>query len=238
MNVKGARARIALDGPAASGKTAVARRVAQALGFALIDTGAMYRTVALGALERGIRLDDAAALTRLAAEEAPSYRFIPDREGEQGYRLLIGDRDVTDLLHTERVSRVVPRVASVPGVREVLAGQQRRLGLHGGVVMTGRDIGTVVLPEAELKIFLTASAEERARRRVVQLDGATGEAQAAYEGILASIRERDRLDSERDTSPLVAASDAVHLDSTSLTLDEVVRQVLELFEERAPVAPQ
>lgn len=228
---------IAIDGPAASGKTSVARRVGQALGLALVDTGAMYRAVALAALESGIPLDDPAALARLAGAQSPRYCFRPDPEGEQGYRLLIEERDVTDLLHTERVSTAVPVVAAVSGVRAVLAAQQRRLGLDGGVVMTGRDIGTVVLPEAELKIYLTATAEERARRRLAQLDDAAIDRSAVYEEILANIRERDRQDSGRADSPLKQADDAVFLDTTSMTLEAVVARIHALYEARASHRP-
>jgi CMP/dCMP kinase len=227
--------RIAIDGPAASGKTTVARRVAQRLGFAVIDTGAMYRAVALAAIEKSIPVDDAEALTALAREEATRYRFLPDAVGDQGYRLLVDDRDVTDLLHTERVSAVVPRVASVTGVRAVMTAEQQRIGREGAVVMTGRDIGTVVMPDAELKVFMTASAEERAHRRVTQLDG-TRAGESAYEDILAGIKERDRLDTERADAPLVQAADAILVDTTSLTLEQVVERVLELFEKRAAEA--
>lgn len=231
------KGRIAIDGPAASGKTSVARRVAQPLGFAVIDTGAMYRAVALAAVEHAVSLQDAGALTRIADEDARRYRFLPDPEGEQGYRLCVAERDVTDLLHTQGVSAVVPLVAKVSGVRAILSAQQRRIGLEGGVVMTGRDIGTVVLPEAELKIYMTASAEERARRRVAQIDASACGRAAAYEEILAAIVERDRLDTERADSPLAAAADAVYLDTTGMTLEQVVRRVLELFGERVAQAP-
>lgn len=227
------RWRISVDGPAASGKTTVARRVAHKLGFVVIDTGAMYRAVALTAIERGVAMDDIVALTDIAVTEAGTYSFRPDSVGEQGYRLLIRGRDVTDRLHTERVSAAAPFVAAVSGVRAVLAAEQRRIGLDGGVVMTGRDIGTVVLPEAEIKVFMTASAEERARRRVAQLDNNIGNRGTAYLDILGSIRERDRLDTERADSPLTPAPDAVHIDTTRMTLDEVVRHVLDLFEKRA-----
>lgn len=236
MTASPSQGRIAIDGPAASGKTSVARRVGQALGLALVDTGAMYRAVALAAIEGEIALDDLEGLTALAREDSPRYRFLPDPVGEQGYRLLIEGRDVTDLLHTERVSTVVPRVASVSGVRAVLAAEQRRLGLAGGVVMTGRDIGTVVLPEAELKIYMTATAEERARRRVAQLDGGAVDREAAYAEILANIRERDRQDSGRADSPLAQADDAEYLDSTHMTLDQVVSKVLALYETRVAAA--
>lgn len=230
MTTPPSRARIAIDGPAASGKTSVARRVGQTLGLALVDTGGMYRAVALSALEQRLSADDHATLTRLASEESPTYRFLPDPQGEQGYRLIVRDRDVTDLLHTERVSTFVPRVAAISGVRAVLAAQQRRIGVEGGVVMTGRDIGTVVLPEAELKIYLTATAEERARRRVAQLD--ESDRDAAFAAVLANIRERDRQDSGRADSPLKQADDAVFLDTTPMSLDDVVRRILTLFEER------
>lgn len=231
---------VAIDGPAASGKTTVARRLAQTLGYALIDTGAMYRAVALAALTRGIPLSDHAALETLAREESAHFEFLPDASGREGYRLRVGGVDVTDRLHGPRVSHIVPQVAAVSEVRRVLAAEQRRIGLQGGVVMTGRDIGTVVLPEAEIKVYLTASDEERARRRLRDLearpdmprrDGMSPE--QLQQEILASLRERDHVDSSRQDSPLVQAADAVEVDSTALDLEQVVARIIDLMRARA-----
>jgi cytidylate kinase len=223
--------RIALDGPAASGKTTVARRLAIALGYALIDTGAMYRAVAMQALRQGVAVSNAAALEVLAVDTARGFQFLPDLDGTQGYRLHVHGEDVTARLHEPAVNRIVPEVAAVSGVRRVLASEQRRLGLLGGVVMTGRDIGTVVLPEAEVKIFLTASAEERARRRVQDLGG-----RVSMEDTLETLRERDAIDESRADSPLAQATDAVRLDTTQLSLDEVVERILSLVRDRIPAA--
>ncbi|MBM3461664.1 MAG: (d)CMP kinase [Armatimonadetes bacterium] len=227
--------RVALDGPAAGGKTTVARRVAQALGYALIDTGAMYRAVALGALERGLSTGDRAAMERLAEAEASRSEFLPDLEGSQGFRLLVGGVDVTGRLHEPRVSQVVPAVAAIPGVRRVLAAQQAAIGRRGGVVMTGRDIGTVVIPDAEVKVFLTASPEERARRRYGDMHArgeAGDETPEVLQQIEQTLRERDLQDSSRDDSPLLQAPDAVLLDSTGLSLDEVVARIIDLVRTR------
>lgn len=222
--------RIAIDGPAAGGKTTVARRVAQALGYAIIDTGAMYRAVALAALRSGQDVGDAAALGALTERTAATFQFLPDPVGPAGYRLKVDGEDVTERLHAPEVSRLVPQVAAVPDVRRVLSAEQRRLGLKGGVVMTGRDIGTVVLPEAEVKIFLTASAEERARRRVGDLGGRVDAAE-----VLADLRARDRQDETRADAPLVQAEDAILLDTTDMGIDDAVAWIVDRVRERAPV---
>lgn len=222
--------KVAIDGPAASGKTTVARGVARALGYCIIDTGAMYRAVALAALRQGMPTDDGERLSSLARDEAAHYRFVADATTAEGYRLLVRGEDITEQLHAPQVSGSVAAIAAVPGVRRVLAGEQRRLGLEGGVVMTGRDIGTVVLPEAEIKIFLTASAEERTRRRVQDLSvrGDAADPKAVFE----SLRQRDHTDSARADSPLVAADDAVTVDTTAMTLDEVIAHVVGMVQGR------
>jgi cytidylate kinase len=220
------RWKIAIDGPAAGGKTTVARRVAQRLGLTVIDTGAMYRAVTWAALRTGIELHDEASLEALAERQSAEYSFA-----DNGDSLLVAGENITPQLHDEQVSRAVPMVASLPAVRRVLAAAQRRLGLAGGVVMTGRDIGTVVLPEAELKIYLTASAAERARRRCLDLQARHASYDAA--AVLAAIEERDRQDSERLDSPLRQADDAAVVDSTDIDLEGVVDRIVQLAQARA-----
>lgn len=227
--------KVAIDGPAASGKTTVARGVARALGYCIIDTGAMYRAVALAARREGIAPDDGVNLARLARDEATHYRFVADSGNLEGYRLLVHGTDVTERLHEPRVNEMVSAVAAISGVRRVLAGEQRRLGLEGGVVMTGRDIGTVVLPEAEVKIFLTASPEERTRRRTLDLT-ARGEAPDTA-AVFESLRQRDENDSNRQDSPLVAAADAIVVDTTGMTLDQVIAHIVSLVQDRARALP-
>jgi len=205
---------VTIDGPAGAGKSTVARILAQKLGLLYIDTGAMYRAVALKALRRGINLGDHTELTRLAGET--EVQLVP---GQKQLVLLDGE-DVTEEIRSPEVSRHVSLVAAVPGVREVLVRQQRRMAEECGVVMDGRDTGTVVLPQAKCKFFLTATAEERARRRAKEL------AARGYEVDLTrltrEIEERDYLDSNRAVSPLAAAEDAVIIDTSHMELEEVI----------------
>jgi CMP/dCMP kinase len=239
-----ARWRIALDGPAASGKTTVARRLAQVLGYALLDTGAMYRAVALEGLARGVAAEAVASMEALAVEVAATFELLPDRHGKEGFRLLVRGQDVTPRLHDAAVNVLVPRVAAMPGVRRELTVRQRELGLRGAVVMTGRDIGTVVLPEAEVKVFMTAEAGERARRRVLDMlargEGQGRSQEELYAEVLASIVERDAWDTSRADAPLVQAADALPLDTTHLSQDEVIARILAMVAERyrAASAPQ
>lgn len=207
---------IAIDGPAGAGKSSVARALAERLGFTYLDSGAMYRCVALAALEHGADLDDGSALGELAAALAI------DLEGE---RVRLDGRDVSEAIREPRVTEVSSRVSVHPGVREAMVAEQRRLIAAGRYVAEGRDIGTVVSPEAPLKVFLTASAEERARRRAAQ----TGE---EADAVLAAQRERDARDEGREHSALRAADDAVELDTTGLSLDEVVSRVESLARDR------
>jgi len=207
---------IAIDGPAGAGKSSVARAVAARLGFTFLDSGAMYRCVALAALEAGLDLDDGEALARLA--EGLEIGF-------DGTRVLLGGRDVSAPIRTPDVTAAASRISVHPGVRTALVERQRALIAAGSYVAEGRDIGTVVSPEAPLKVFLTASDEERARRRA----GQSGE---AIETVLAAQRERDASDREREHGALRAAADAVELDTTGSELPEVVERVVVLARER------
>jgi cytidylate kinase len=215
---------IAIDGPAGVGKSTTSRELARRLGYTLVDTGALYRGVALAARERDISWDDEAAVVALCPEI--ELGFASQEDGTP--RLLLDGVDRGDDIRTPDMSSGASRVSAYPGVRQALLGIQRKLGEAGGVVLEGRDIGTVVFPDAEVKLFLTASAEERARRRVQDLES-RGIA-VDYDELLAQIRSRDEADSTRAIAPLRPAEDAVILDSTSLDLEAVVRHVLELVE--------
>ena len=213
---------IAIDGPAASGKSTLGRRLADALAYLFFDTGVMYRAVTWGALQRGIPIADEAAVTRLAETVQIDVR-PPSQNDGRACDVLLDGADVTWETRRPEVDANVSPVSAYRGVRQALASQQRRIGLRGRVVMVGRDIGTVVLPEADLKIYLDASAEERARRRYKEILG-RGE-QADYEQILEGVRRRDEIDSTRAVSPLRAAEDAVILDSDKLDADQVFFKV-------------
>jgi cytidylate kinase len=216
---------IAIDGPAASGKSTIGSRLARALGYLFFDTGVMYRAITWLVLERGIDLHDEAAVTALAEETQIDVASASKPDG-RACDVLVNGRDITWETRTRRVDENVSLVATYPGVRRALSQQQRRIGQRGRIVMVGRDIGTVVLPEADLKIYLDATAEERARRRYDEILARGGTPE--YESILKRVRERDRIDSTRDVAPLKAAEDAVVLDSDRLNEDEVFERVLAL----------
>jgi cytidylate kinase len=216
-----ARPTIAIDGPAGAGKSTVSRRVAQALGLRYVDTGAMYRVVGVLADEAGIDLDDAPALAALC--DTLRIAFV---ERADGPHVLANDRDLTQAIRTAAAGQLASKVSTQPAVRARLVALQRRLGAGGGVVMEGRDIGTVVLPDATVKIFLVASAAERARRRWAELR-ARGES-ADLAQIRREIEERDVRDRTRAHSPLVPAADALLVDTTSEGVDEVVARVRNL----------
>ena len=213
---------IAIDGPSGAGKSTVAKAVAKELGFSCLDTGAMYRAVAWRALHDGVSLEDAEAVGALAHSCTISFRH------EQGdpvpRRVFVDDVEVTGAIRTAEIDRSVSAVSAVPAVRQALLDQQRRIGSQGDYVVEGRDIGTVVFPQAEVKVFLTASNEERARRRVAQNE-TRGVGSVDFDEVLADIVRRDELDSARETSPLVAAADAKCIDSTGFTIDEIIEQI-------------
>ena len=213
---------LAIDGPAASGKSTLGRRLADRLGYLFFDTGVMYRAVTWAALQRGVAVGDEAAVTRLAETVQIDVR-PPSSDDGRACDVLIDGQDATWETRRPDVEANVSPVSAYAGVRRALTSQQRRIGLRGKVVMVGRDIGTVVLPEADLKIYLDASAEERARRRYNEVINRGG--QASYDDILANVRGRDAIDSTRAVAPLRAAGDAVIIDSDKLNADEVFAKV-------------
>ncbi|MCD6520594.1 MAG: (d)CMP kinase [Anaerolineae bacterium] len=213
---------VAIDGPAASGKSTVAGILAERLGYLYFDTGVMYRAVTWAALARGIPIEDERAITRLA-EELRIEVLPPTVDDGRQYTVLADGQDITWKIREAQVNRYVSPVSAYKGVRRALTLQQRRIGAPGGVIMVGRDIGTVVLPEAQVKIYLDASLEERTRRRYLEY---------RQRGILRPFREvkeelvqRDRIDSTREMAPLRPAEDAVIVDSTCVPIDKVVRRI-------------
>lgn len=212
---------IAIDGPSGAGKGTVARTVATRLAYRHVDTGAMYRAVAWKARQTGTDLHDAASVARLAA------RAQFDLDG----RVHIDGEDVTEAIRTTDIDRAAGIVAQHPAVREVLVERQRRYGADGGVVMEGRDIGSVVFPQAEVKVYLDATPDERARRRAGDPAHAAGR-DAGVTAVAEALEARDHTDRTRVISPLRLAPDAVYIDTTNLPIDEVVARVMRLVEER------
>jgi cytidylate kinase len=210
---------VAIDGPAGTGKSTIAKRLADRLGFVYVDSGAMYRAVALWALRLGVAVDDAHRLEQLAA--AASIEFAA------GSRIvLLNSEDVTEAIRDPAVTSASSKVSAVPGVRRALVARQREIAARAPVVMEGRDIGSVVFPEAQVKVFLDADPMERARRRVAEMNG------ASLEDVAREIAERDRRDSTRADSPLRQAPDAEFIDTTRMSLDEVEERVLKLVRHR------
>jgi cytidylate kinase len=206
---------IAIDGPAASGKSTTARGVAHKLGYRYIDTGAMYRAITVKVLDRGIKPNDADGISELL-----KGTVVTQEEHEGGSRVCLDGNDVTDRLRLPEVNRAIGPVCEVPAVREKMVALQRQLGGKGGAVLEGRDIGTVVFPGADLKVFLVADVEERARRRQLELKrhGISQDLKTVIEDLVA----RDQRDSQRERSPLTKAAEARELDTTSLTIEEQV----------------
>lgn len=223
------RIRIALDGPAGSGKSTVAKGVAHKLNYIYIDTGAMYRAVTLKALENNIPVDDAEKLTRMMEDTEIVLRY--ERHGNESVmHVFLDGRDVSEAIRGLEVTANVSPVAAVAGVRQALVSMQRKMAEQGGVVMDGRDIGTVVLPQAELKVFLTASVAERGRRRWLELREKQMEVDLAE--IIAQIEKRDDYDSHREVDPLRQADDAILVDTTEMSKEEVIDYIVKLALER------
>jgi CMP/dCMP kinase len=223
---------IAIDGPAGSGKSSVARQIAGVLGYTYLDSGAMYRALALKTLGWGLPIADEGALERLAAETHIELKPPTAEQEKTGAknRVFLDGREVTDTIRTAEVAQAASRLATIAGVRHVLVAEQQRAGAGGGVVMEGRDIGTVVFPKAELKIFLEASSEVRAERRWKEHQE-KGDDVTVFQ-VLEEVRERDKRDRERKVSPLVRAADAVIVDNTAMDVDETSRLIVMLARER------
>lgn len=217
---------VTIDGPAGAGKSSVAKQLARRLGYRLLDTGAIYRAVALTAKQRGVAWTDGAACAVIARELDIRFDFVGDKN-----HVYVAGEDVTAAIRTPDVSQGASQVSAHPEVRAALLDLQRRLGAGGGVVVEGRDTGTVVFPQAQAKFFLTASEQERARRRVAEL--AASGTTVDFEVTVREIRERDQRDASRDVAPMVPAADAVLVDSSTQTLDQVVDSLAATVEARA-----
>ena len=216
---------IALDGPVGAGKSSVADGVAQKLGILHLDTGAMYRAFAWKALQKGVALEDEAALEALTATDLPEVRY---ENGEQ--RTYLGDEDVTGLIRTGEVSAAASAISKWAAVRRRMVAAQREIAAQADMLIDGRDIGTVVLPDADVKIYLTASASERARRRCLELEGRG--TPKPYDDVLREINERDAQDMNRASAPLRCADDAVRLDTSSLDFDASRKVLLAIIREK------
>jgi len=226
------RLTIAIDGPAGSGKSTVARRVAAMLGYVYLDSGAMYRAVALKALERKVPLENEDQLEILARETHIELKPPAPEQEAAGMtnRVFLDGREVTREIRTDEVAQAASRLATIGSVRHVLVAEQQKAGAGGGIVMEGRDIGTVVFPNAELKIFLEASAVTRAQRRWMEHQEKGEKVTVAK--VMEEVRERDKRDRERKVSPLVRAKDAVLVDNTAMGIEETARLIVLLARER------
>lgn len=216
---------IAIDGPAGAGKSTVAQLAARRLGYVYIDTGAMYRAVTWAALEKGINPANQQDIAVMTRNLPISLKYV----GEQ-LKVYVDGRDITEDIRTPRVSRMVSEVAQIAAVRGAMLELQRDMAKSGGVVMDGRDIGTHVLPDADVKVFLTASIEERARRRWLELKAKGFDTD--FEQLKSEIAQRDKTDSERAIAPLRQAADAVFVDTSNMTIEAAVQVIIDLYEER------
>lgn len=217
---------VAIDGPASAGKSTVAKRVAKRFGYVYCDTGAMYRSVTWAALQAKLSMNETAAIITLAQKINISFQ-----PGEPEQRVFVNDHEVTKAIRSNEVAENVSAVAAIPEVRAEMVKEQRKIAGQSGIVMDGRDIGTTVLPNAPVKIFLVASAHERARRRFEE-NKAKGIATNTLEELQHAIELRDQKDSTRKVSPLTKASDAIEIDSTHLTIDEVVDEISKIIEKK------
>lgn len=218
---------VAIDGPASAGKSTVAKKVAKKFGYVYCDTGAMYRSVTWAALQANLSMDDKEAIVELAQKINISFQ-----PGDPEQRVFVDNHEVTKEIRSNEVAENVSAVAAIPEVRSEMVQEQRKIASQGGIVMDGRDIGTTVLPNAPVKIFLVASAYERARRRFEE-NKAKGIATSTLEELQKAIELRDQKDSTRKVSPLTKASDAIEIDSTHLTINEVVDEISKIIEKKA-----
>lgn len=212
---------IAIDGPSGAGKSTIARIIADRLGYLYLDTGAMFRTVALKVKESGVSIDDENALAEVCLNVNISF----ERSQDGGFRVFSNGKDVSDAIRTPEISMLTSRISARKVVRDILLQHQRRMGADGGVVLEGRDIGTVVFPDADIKFFLSASAEERGKRRFLELS-AKGET-TTLEQTISEVIQRDAQDEQREHAPLRRAEDAVDIDTTSLSIEEVLASMEE-----------
>jgi cytidylate kinase len=218
---------IAIDGPAGSGKSTTAKLVAKELGFAFLDSGAMYRTIALAVLQRGVGFDNSDEIIKILFDSKLDFMFEPGR-----LAILLDGEDITDRIRTPEVNQVVPIVAAIPEIRHQMVPIQRKIGHGMNVVAEGRDIGTVVFPQADLKIFLTASIDARTQRRFLELKNRNHDVSLAE--IKQEIELRDLKDTQREFSPLIKAADAIELDTSNLTIIEQVNFIVQKVRERIP----
>lgn len=220
---------IAIDGPSGAGKSTLGRMLARELGLLYVDTGAMYRAVALAVRESGVSADEVEAVAQVAAHARLELAGAPD-----SLRVLLDGRDVSQEIRTEQITRLSSIISTIPAVRRDLVRRQREMGARGGVVLDGRDIGTVVFPDADLKFFLTAVPEARARRRFDE--ERRRERELTFADTLADINTRDERDSTRADSPLAIADDAIVIDTTDLSIEDVFARMLQAIRERHPAA--
>jgi cytidylate kinase len=215
---------VAIDGPAGAGKSTIARRIAARMGFLYIDTGAMYRAVALWAQRNGTSLDDHLNLEVLAKSAEIELRSNP-------LGVVLNREDITELIRNPEISQAASKASAIPGVRRALVEKQRAMGAQTSIVMEGRDIGTVVFPDAEVKIFLDAAAEVRAKRRLDEME-AKGQTGMSFEAMLKDINERDTRDRNRSEAPLMQAPDAEYIDSSNCSIEEVEERILAMVRAR------
>ena len=224
---------VAIDGPAGSGKSTVTHHLARKLSYIHIDTGALYRAIALRAMELNMNLEDGKSIGELALQSQLEFQWIKDEDGMDKNQVFIDGRNVSNLIRTPEVSMAASKISAYPEVRDALLDLQRKFGDQGGVVLEGRDIGTVVFPNAHVKFFLTASVESRARRRQIEFESKGN--YMDFEEIKKQVVVRDKQDTERKAAPLKKASDAIEVDTTSLTIEQVVEKLEEEVRKREKV---